>query len=114
MLHDGADLLEHFVAGDVITVRNRPNLRAMYKNVVESIVQPQCDWINFDPESLTATITSLPDFEDVSLPVDVGQVETGDWLVIEVGDAQFAGASQTPLIPLWIATRRSRSKSPGL
>jgi small subunit ribosomal protein S4 len=61
-------------AGDVITVRNRPNLRAMYKNVVESIVQPQCDWINFDSESLTATITSLPDFEDVSLPVDVGQV----------------------------------------
>jgi small subunit ribosomal protein S4 len=61
-------------AGDVITVRNRPNLRAMYKNVVESIVQPQCDWLNFDAESLTATVTSLPDFEDVSLPVDVGQV----------------------------------------
>ena len=37
--------------------------------------------------------------------VDVGQVESGEWLVIEVGDAQFAGASQTPLIPLWIATR---------
>jgi small subunit ribosomal protein S4 len=61
-------------AGDVITVRNRPNLRTLYKNIVESVVQPQCDWINFDPESLTATITSLPDFEDVSLPVDVGQV----------------------------------------
>lgn len=38
--------------------------------------------------------------------VDVGQVESGEWTVIEVGDAQFAGASQTPLVPLWIATRR--------
>ncbi|HUG93182.1 MAG TPA: 30S ribosomal protein S4 [Planctomycetaceae bacterium] len=61
-------------AGDVITIRNRPNLRAMYKSVVESTVQPQCDWIHFDAESLTATVTSLPDFDDVSLPVDVGQV----------------------------------------
>lgn len=39
------------------------------------------------------------------LAVDVGQVEDGRWLVIGVGDAQFAGASQTPLVPLWIATR---------
>jgi len=38
--------------------------------------------------------------------VDIGQVEGGDWIVIEVGDAQFAGASQTPLVPLWIATRK--------
>lgn len=37
--------------------------------------------------------------------VDIGQVESGEWVVIEVGDAQFAGASQTPLIPLWVATR---------
>jgi hypothetical protein len=37
--------------------------------------------------------------------VDVGQVESGEWIVIEVGDAQFAGASQTPLLPLWSATR---------
>lgn len=37
--------------------------------------------------------------------VDVGQVDSGEWTVIEVGDAQFAGASQTPLIPLWNATR---------
>jgi hypothetical protein len=37
--------------------------------------------------------------------VDVGQVTNGEWIVIEVGDAQFAGASQTPLIALWMATR---------
>jgi hypothetical protein len=42
----------------------------------------------------------------VSVPfiaVDVGQTESGAWIVIEVGDAQFAGPSQTPLLPLWIA-----------
>lgn len=33
--------------------------------------------------------------------VDVGQVEDGCWLVIETGDAQFSGVSQTPLLPLW-------------
>lgn len=37
------------------------------------------------------------------LCVDVGQMENGEWIVIEVGDAQFAGASQIPLIPLWKA-----------
>lgn len=37
--------------------------------------------------------------------VDVGQIESGEWIVIEVGDAQFAGASQTALIPLWMAIR---------
>jgi hypothetical protein len=39
------------------------------------------------------------------MAVDIGQLEDESWVVIEVGDAQFAGASQTPLIPLWIATR---------
>lgn len=33
--------------------------------------------------------------------VDVGQVESGEWIVIETGDAQFSGVSQTPLLPLW-------------
>lgn len=33
--------------------------------------------------------------------VDVGQVEDGTWIVIETGDAQFSGVSQTPLLPLW-------------
>lgn len=35
--------------------------------------------------------------------VDVGQMEDEQWTVIEVGDAQFAGASQTPLLSLWKA-----------
>ena len=61
--------------GDVITVRKRPNLRKLYEGVIESsgTIQPT-DWINFDAKELTATVTTLPMFDDVSLPVDVGQV----------------------------------------
>ncbi len=61
-------------AGDVITVRNRPNLKAMYQGIVESTTTENCDWINFDSGELKAIVTTLPSFEDVSLPVDVGQV----------------------------------------
>lgn len=35
------------------------------------------------------------------LIVDVAQAESGAWLVIEVGDAQFAGLSQVPPLRLW-------------
>ncbi len=41
------------------------------------------------------------------LAVDVGQTEAGEWIVIETGDAQFSGISQTPLLPLWNALRRA-------
>ena len=60
--------------GDVVTVRNRPNLKAMYKSLVEENASGHTDWINFEAGDLKATVTSLPSFEDVSLPVDVGQV----------------------------------------
>jgi hypothetical protein len=35
------------------------------------------------------------------LTVDIGQRDNGDWLVIEVGDAQFSGLSQVPIHALW-------------
>ncbi len=61
--------------GDVITVRNRPNLKKLYEGIIESTgsIQPT-DWIDFDAKELSATVTTLPMMEDVSLPVDVGQV----------------------------------------
>lgn len=62
--------------GDVVTVRNRPNLKAMYQTLGEQGQGGRADWISFDPGSLTATVTALPTFDDVSLPVDVGQVVT--------------------------------------
>jgi hypothetical protein len=35
------------------------------------------------------------------ISVDIGQSESGDWLVIETGDGQFSGLSQTPRLALW-------------
>ncbi len=61
-------------AGDVITVRNRPNLQKVYRELADQGASQQCNWITLDAEDLKATVTSLPGFDDVSLPVDVGQV----------------------------------------
>jgi small subunit ribosomal protein S4 len=60
--------------GDVISVRNRPNLQSVYREVAEGSSTPRCDWLTFDAQSLTVTVTALPTMQDVSLPVDVGQV----------------------------------------
>ena len=60
--------------GDVITLRKRSNIQRMYRDIVDANPTPHCDWINFDSENLQATVTTLPTYEDVSLPVDVGQV----------------------------------------
>lgn len=35
------------------------------------------------------------------IAVDVGQLESGEWIVIEVGDAQFSGLSHVPVLELW-------------
>ena len=35
------------------------------------------------------------------LAIDIGQLETGKWIVIEVGDAQFAGLSCNSPLALW-------------
>lgn len=61
-------------AGDRITIKNRPNLKQLYKELCEDVTDTGCSWINFDSSELTAIVTSLPTFDDVSLPVDVGQV----------------------------------------
>jgi small subunit ribosomal protein S4 len=61
-------------AGDVITVKNRPNLRKVYQDLAASGSSAGCNWISFDADTLKAIVTSLPSMEDVSLPVDVGQV----------------------------------------
>jgi hypothetical protein len=33
--------------------------------------------------------------------VDVAQLTSGEWIIIEVNDAQFAGLSQAPVLELW-------------
>ena len=60
--------------GDIIRVRNRPNLQSLYKGILDEGTPPQCDFLSLNPENLEIVVTALPTFEDVSLPVDVGQV----------------------------------------
>lgn len=61
-------------AGDVVTVKNRPNLKALYTERVGSNSRGNTPWISFDAGDLKAIVTTLPGIDDVSLPVDVGQV----------------------------------------
>jgi small subunit ribosomal protein S4 len=61
-------------AGDIITIRNRPNLKKFYRELVDSATTEACDWISFDDKELQIVVTSLPGYDDVSLPVDVGPV----------------------------------------
>ncbi len=61
-------------AGDVITVRNRPNLIKYYKELIEAGSSPSCDWLRFDKDALRAEVAARPTAQDVSLPVEVGQV----------------------------------------
>lgn len=60
--------------GDVITIRNRPNLHKYYKELVSEVSSERTGWIDFDSNSLEARVLTLPARDDVSLPVDVGQV----------------------------------------
>ena len=61
-------------AGDVISVRNRPNLKTLYGSLLDSGSTNDADWSDVDTDNLSATVTALPTAEDVSLPVDVGKV----------------------------------------
>lgn len=61
-------------AGDVVTVKNRPNLKKLYGELIASGTRPDVNWISFDADGLKAIVTTLPSFDDVSLKVDVGQV----------------------------------------
>lgn len=44
----------------------------------------------------TAKLLNVP-----YISIDIGQLENGDWIVIEVGDPQFSGISQIPILELW-------------
>ena len=61
-------------AGDVITVRNRPNLQAIYKETLSRTDSSGCEFVSVDENTLKIIVTAVPTFADVSIPVDVGQV----------------------------------------
>ncbi|QDT35841.1 30S ribosomal protein S4 [Stratiformator vulcanicus] len=60
--------------GDVITVRNRSNLKGIYSEIAAADMSQRASWVTFEPGDLRAVVTQVPTFEDVSLPVDVGAV----------------------------------------
>jgi hypothetical protein len=45
------------------------------------------------------------------MTADIGQLDTGEWIVIEVGDAQFAGLSQVSPLKLWGRLRELSTSS---
>jgi small subunit ribosomal protein S4 len=61
-------------AGDVVTIRNRPNIKKLYTELLSAGNRTDVSWINSDSASQKAIVTTLPTQDDVSLPVDVGQV----------------------------------------
>lgn len=61
-------------AGDVITLRNRPNVRVLYRNINEASNQQSCEWIAFDNKDFEAKVLALPTATDISLQVEIGQV----------------------------------------
>jgi small subunit ribosomal protein S4 len=60
--------------GDVITLRNRPNIRKMYNMVGESSGGTTAEWLAVDKASMKIIVTTLPTVDDVGLKVDVGPV----------------------------------------
>lgn len=60
--------------GDVVSVKPRPNLKRLYADLLASGDPGECSWISCNEDELKAVVTTLPAFEDVSLPVDVGRV----------------------------------------
>lgn len=60
--------------GDVITIRNRPNIRKLYNNIGESASGTTAEWLSVDKASMKIIVTTLPTIDDVMLKVDVGPV----------------------------------------
>jgi len=58
--------------GDVITLRNRPNVRKLYSNIEEAA--GDAAWLSVADENKKIVITTLPTIDDVTLKVDVGPV----------------------------------------
>ncbi len=44
------------------------------------------------------------------LAIDIGQLESGEWIIIEANDGQFAGTGNIPVLPLWNALMRIQQK----
>lgn len=61
-------------AGDIITLRKRPNVAKLYAAIKDSMTIVPTDWINYDDSNYSAIVTTAPAYDDVSIQVDVNQV----------------------------------------
>lgn len=60
--------------GDVISVRPRKNLEAVYRSNLGETSPDSLDWVTFDPVTLSATVAGNPGPSDISLPVEANVV----------------------------------------
>lgn len=60
--------------GDVLTLRNRENLKNVYRSILTDHPPDTLDWVTLDSENLQATVQGTPTASDISLPVDVNVV----------------------------------------
>ncbi len=60
--------------GDVLEVKQRPNLADLYRGRIESFEGETAAWLDCEQERLRITINRLPDNEDITLPVEVSIV----------------------------------------
>lgn len=54
-----------------------------------------------EKEVLNLAILASQRLQIPYISIDIGQLVTGEWIVIEVGDAQFAGLGHIPILELW-------------
>ncbi len=60
--------------GDIVTVRPRENLLNLYRGLASDASTEAMEWLNFDSDTLRATVQGNPGAGDISLPVDVNIV----------------------------------------
>ena len=61
--------------GDVVTLRNRPNVRKLYREIIDGSSRQSVDWISFDAKDMEARVTALPAGSDATVPnIEIGRV----------------------------------------
>lgn len=61
-------------AGDIVSVKNRPNLKELYAQLTAASQSYDCAWVSMDRDELKAVVTTVPSPADISLPVNAGVV----------------------------------------
>lgn len=61
-------------AGDIVSVKNRPNLKELYAQLTAASQSYDCAWVSMDRDELKAVVTTVPSAADISLPVNAGVV----------------------------------------